>query len=250
MKRSREAADAGGSGSNLESLLAASRPAVVVFDLDSTLWMGNVESFGGARVVSEHEAVDMASGKTLRLFPDVRRVFSSLEAARVPIAIASASPAAAAATRLLKAWGLSVAHAEIYPGAKDAHLRAISAKLKVPLSRALFFDDLPHNIRAADKVGVGAAVLVRNGLRVADVVEALDRARHRSRGASLMQSWMAGGRSPRGGGGGSGHGSGGAGGDGGDGGGGGSDGACGAEQADRQQDGSALSSRPSSSEEV
>ena len=52
---------------------------------------------------------------------------------------------------------LKFEHARIAPGKKDVHLKAIAAALNIGLRRALFFDDLPHNIRTAEALGVRAA---------------------------------------------------------------------------------------------
>ena len=101
-------------------------------DLDHTLWDGNVEDFGEARVVAPGEALIPATGRTLRLFSEVAGIFALLREHKVPIAIASASPAAQTARRLLRAFGLAHQHAHVAPGKKDVHLRSIAAALRVP----------------------------------------------------------------------------------------------------------------------
>ena len=168
------------------------RAAVSRADLDSTLWDGNVESFGGARIVGEGEALDGATGRRLRLYPDVASIFSLLVAHGVPIAIASASPAEGVANRMLRGFGLSssVGHARIAPGKKDVHLKGIAAALGVDLSRALFFDDLPWNIKTAEALGVGGCVLVKGGLQMEDVRKGLRKLREHGRGAAMMRAWM------------------------------------------------------------
>ncbi|EOD12496.1 hypothetical protein EMIHUDRAFT_120113 [Emiliania huxleyi CCMP1516] len=177
---------------DLPALIASCNPSVAIFDLDSTLWNGNCESFDAARVVAPGEASDTA-GRTLRLFPEVSAVFEALSRARVPIGIASASPAAATATRLLQGFRLDYGHAVVQPGSKSTHLKAIAAALKVDLRRALFFDDLPHNIRTADAVGVGAAVQVArsSGVTLDDVRRALRRCRERGKQRGLMARCLA-----------------------------------------------------------
>ena len=51
--------------------------------------------------------------------------------------------------------------AEVHPGSKDVHLRAIAAAIGAPLDKLIFFDDLPHNIRTAESIGVGASILTK-----------------------------------------------------------------------------------------
>ena len=58
----------------LIGLIQASQPSVAIFDLDSTLWNGNVENFSAAQITGRSEATDSESGRTLRLFPEARTV--------------------------------------------------------------------------------------------------------------------------------------------------------------------------------
>ena len=151
-----------------------------------------MERFSGAHVVGPGEAIDSATGRVLRLFSEVVSIFQLFAEHGVPIAIASASPAAATASRLLRGFGLweLTRHAHIAPGKKDVHLKAISRALGVELSRALFFDDLAWNIKTAQQLGVGGCVLVRAGLCRDDVRQALRRLRERGRGAAMLRAWM------------------------------------------------------------
>ena len=178
---------------SLTRLIQRAAPSVAIFDLDSTLWDGNCENFTSATIVGPTEAVNHGTGRVLKLFPEVNDLLAEFAAAGVPLAIASASPTADTAARLLKSFGLmqhGIVHLEVHPGSKDVHLRAISTALKAPLERALFFDDLPHNLKAASSVGLGGAVLVRAGLKRADVHQALKLLRERSAGSALMRAWM------------------------------------------------------------
>ena len=176
----------------LAKLIRSARPSVAIFDLDSTLWDGNVENYVAAHVVGDGEAVntDGTQRPSLRLFKDVKAICTLFAEHRVPLAIASASPARTTAVRLLKSFGIHTSDQQVYPGSKDKHLKAIASTLSTPLARAIFFDDLPFNIKAAEACGIGAAVLVRGGLSKVDVKEALRKLRDRSAGAALMRSWM------------------------------------------------------------
>ena len=184
MKRGREP--------DLGSLLASAQICCVILDLDSTVWSRNCEDFSGSHIVSSTEAVDPATGRSLHVFPDVHPLFEACQVAKIPVAIASASPARETAARLLQGFGLKTAAQEVHPGSKAEHLQSIAAALRVPLTRALFFDDLRHNISAANKLGIGAAVLVGQGqgLTEGDVRQGIKMLRERGRGAALMQAWM------------------------------------------------------------
>ena len=192
MKRARDDASTSSSSSSsnedIAALIASAKPSVVIFDLDSTLWNGNVED--GFRVVGPGEAVG-EGGRTLRLFPDVDSIFRIFNEHGVPIGIASASPATATATRLLRGFGLQYGHAHISPGKKDVHLKEIRKALGVNLSRAVFFDDLNHNLKTAISLGV-TCVLVdgRTGLSMADVKKGLQRLKDNSRGSAMMRAFL------------------------------------------------------------
>ena len=85
MKRARDDASTSSSSSSnddIAALIASAKPSVVIFDLDSTLWNGNVED--GFRVVGPGEAVG-EGGRTLRLFPDVDAIFRIFNEHSVPI---------------------------------------------------------------------------------------------------------------------------------------------------------------------
>ena len=195
MKRSREEADASVAGASHEqdddlcALLKAVRPSVAIFDLDSTLWNGNCEAFTEAHITGADEAVNAATGNTLRLFPDVKRIFSVLIEHDVPIGIASASPATATATRLMRSFGLAYGHAHIAPGRKDVHLKGIASKLSVDLKKAIFFDDLPHNLKTAQSLGV-SCVHVKGGIRIEDVRKGLKVLKERGKQQGAMRAFL------------------------------------------------------------
>ena len=152
-----------------------------------------MENFSDATIIGPGEVRDRSTGRTLKVYPDVASIFALFREHGVPIAIASASPAATTAARTLRAFGLGAPSvpAQVYPGKKDAHLKAIAKALGVSLTRALFFDDLPHNIKAAEALGVGGAVQIRGGLSTDDVRRALRQLRERSKGAAMMRAFSA-----------------------------------------------------------
>ena len=142
-------------------------------------------------LVSPTEIIDPSSGSSLSLFPDVVGLFEVLAECRVPIGIASSSSATEVASRLLRSFGLTplIRHAEVHAGRKEPHLRAIASKLRVPLNRIIFFDDLPHNIRDAERLGI-TSVHVQNGMTKSDLRCGLQRLGERRRGSALMSSWL------------------------------------------------------------
>ena len=155
-------------------------------------WNGNCENFADARVLlSPTEMHDPASDRSLSLFPEVASLFGLLAKVGIPIGIASSSSATEVARRLLRSFGLAskIAHAEVHAGRKEPHLRAIASKLRVPLNRTIFFDDLPHNIRDAERLGC-TSVRVNNGLTANDMRCGLQRLGERGRGSALMSSWL------------------------------------------------------------
>jgi len=178
---------------DLSTLLATVRPSMAIFDLDHTLWRGNCDDFVEAQVVSPTEVSAARSGHSLHLCPDVPQIFAACATHGVPIAIASAASATDTAVRLLRSFRLQVVFTQIYRGKKDEHLRAIAAKLKKPLDRAIFLDDSHHNIKTAQALGVGGCVLVKDGLTEADVAAALEALQQKHRGSTLMRSWLSGG---------------------------------------------------------
>ena len=58
-----------------------------------------------------------------------------------------------------------------------------------PLNRTIFLDDLPHNIKDAERLGC-TGVRVPNGLTQADLRCGLRRLGEVGRGSALMSSWL------------------------------------------------------------
>lgn len=84
-----------------------------------------------------------------------------------------------------------ISHAEIYPGRKEPHLRSIAKKMNVALRDMIFFDDLPHNIHDAEKLGC-TAVQVPNGMDLDRLQLGLRKLVDKSRGSILLNSWLKG----------------------------------------------------------
>ena len=161
-------------------------PAVVVtLDLDFTLWAGTciewpVGSFKalkrqkGSSWETPLRVFDEKEGVFLELHADVPLIFDALRRAGVPIAIASASPAAASANALLRAFGLMGDEdggeralavqmgedEEIREQHKVVHIQKIAEKLDVRCERFLLFDDEPSNVEKVREVLQCSALLV------------------------------------------------------------------------------------------
>ncbi len=180
--------------------LRASNIAAAVFDLDSTLWHGNLSVHDGARLVrsDENELASLAdSTLTLRLYDGVRPVLNALHQANVPIAIASASRSGADRAReILRLLELSelVKHYEVHHGSKQEHLKSISLALGVPLKQTIFFDDLDYNLTAVRALGC-TCIKVRDGLGPQHVLKGLQELKGTGKQASMMDSFVT--RSPR-----------------------------------------------------
>lgn len=165
---------------------AGNAPVVVTLDLDNTLWKGEckewpVDSFqryaepaaaeaGG--LPSPRKVYDKKNGEFLELYAEVPLVFDALRWAGVPIAIASASPAADSARALLSAFGLmnegdpSLAALQMgededaRDGRKVVHIQRLAAQLNLPEDRFLLFDDGPSNVEKVREVLHCSALLV------------------------------------------------------------------------------------------
>lgn len=140
---------------------------------------------------SPTQLLDPSTGDSLRLFPEVCRVFSFLRHHAIPIGIASSSSASDIAHRLLRVYSLApmVSHAVVRPGRKQPHLRELANKFSVPCHKMLFFDDLTHNIRDAEMLGC-TAIHVVGGMTMEELASGLKRFAERRRGSSFMSSWL------------------------------------------------------------
>ncbi|BBN11630.1 magnesium-dependent phosphatase 1 [Marchantia polymorpha subsp. ruderalis] len=138
-------------------LNAASRlPALVVFDLDYTLW----PYFCDCR--SENESPV--------LYSQAKGVIQALKSKGVLMAIASRSPTANKARTFLSKLDLlsSFSVMEVYPSWSDKtdHFQKIHQKTGIPYNSMLFFDDEDRNIQAVGHMGV-KSVQVHNGVNLA-----------------------------------------------------------------------------------
>ena len=164
---------------------AIQRPAVVVtLDLDHTLWpgecrewpVGSFQRFQPAQPgdwSAPRKVVDQStSGDFLELHKDVPLIFDALGRAGVPIAIASASPAADSARALLRAFGLADQGGHAMPrmemgedeeareGHKVVQIQRLSEHFQLPYDAFVLFDDGPRNVETVREVLCCSALLV------------------------------------------------------------------------------------------
>ena len=168
---------------------AAPRNVLVVFDLDSTLWDGNCEHFGACHRIALDRVSDGSGFRTLRIFPEVKLVFDALHDARIPVAIASASPATSTAKRLLQLFGLRYEHAEVFAGAKAKHfdrIRTASGR-RHSFREMIFFDDLRHV--DVERLGVHT-VRVRGGLKASMLLEGFKAMSQAQKASGLMRKFF------------------------------------------------------------
>lgn len=184
-------------------------PALVVFDLDYTLWPFWVDTHVSAPVrpadAARSAAVD-GLGERLAFYDDVPAVLAALPRAGVRLAVASRTAAPDLARRLLQTLHLPSspspdarekqqqllllpqpmrrraidvfdAGLEMYPGSKLRHFEALRRRTGVPFEDMLFFDDESRN-RETERLGL-TMCLARDGLTWAEVERGVDEWRRR-----------------------------------------------------------------------
>eukprot|EP00850_Spirogloea_muscicola_P014782 SM000108S14226 [mRNA] locus=s108:455467:456556:+ [translate_table: standard] len=133
--------------------MAGAAPALVVFDLDYTLWPFWCE-------VRSRQSMPT-------LYPQARSVIEALKETGIPMAVASRTPTPDTARVFLDKLALtdSFVDMEIYPSRthKTDHFRSIQQKTGVPYSSMIFFDDENRNIVEITRLGV-TCLLVEDGV--------------------------------------------------------------------------------------
>ena len=151
----------------LQRNIIVSRPALVVFDLDFTLWdCGGTwcdclsPPFGlrGGRVHDQ-------TGRHVRLYEDVFRILDHCDQHGIRMALASRTEQPPWARELVELLSITArfAYAEIYPSSKLKHFAAIRESSGVDYTKMMFFDDEMRNISEVSTLGV-SCVHVGDGL--------------------------------------------------------------------------------------
>ena len=145
---------------SLESERPAGRhlPAIIVFDLDGTLW-----DCGGSwcdclspPFVKRDGRVLDSRGDHIRLFSDVRRILEYCREHDIDMALASRTDEPDWARQLLRLLGIArlFRHSQIFPGSKFTHFCNIRRESDVAYKEMLFFDDETRNIREISRLQV------------------------------------------------------------------------------------------------
>ncbi|XP_004288519.1 PREDICTED: magnesium-dependent phosphatase 1-like [Fragaria vesca subsp. vesca] len=147
-------------------------PALVVFDLDYTLWP----------FYCEYEEDDMPY-----LYPQALPILHALKQNGISMAVASRSPTSDVAKSFLQTLGISsfFVTQEIFSSwtHKTEHFQRIHATTGVPFTSMLFFDDEDRNIHAVSKMGV-TSILVGNGVNLGALRQGLSEFARKSASSS------------------------------------------------------------------
>ena len=123
-------------------------PALIVFDLDNTLWTPELYQL---RSLQRQKNAMPRAGIDVDLFPGARAVIESIRSdegrwSNVRFAVASRTKSVEWAHHLLGEFGIRdiFDHVEIFPGDKIAHFNNLREKSGIPFERMIFFDDARH----------------------------------------------------------------------------------------------------------
>lgn len=146
-------------------------PDVFVFDLDDTVWRGDIDLTTGPPFSVAEDAqgkVSAKDGDGVTPFPDVAEIFDWLEASGRRAAVASSTGRgdwAEKALQLLKTtrgtpWASIASVKEMHRAesvanrSKAVHLRRIAERSGCQPEDMLFFDNMPHNIEDGEGIQV------------------------------------------------------------------------------------------------
>ncbi|XP_067284054.1 magnesium-dependent phosphatase 1-like [Pseudorasbora parva] len=153
-----------------------SKPKLIVFDLDFTLW----PLFSDAHVQAPFHIDDSGTVRDSRfaevpVCQDTEKILSSLHSQGFKIGIASRSTDREGANQLLSLYNFNqyISFKEIYPGSKVTHFKRLKADSGVQFSDMMFFDDEDWNIKEVGRLGVHC-VLVHEGITSDLVSKALE----------------------------------------------------------------------------
>ncbi|KAK7114760.1 magnesium-dependent phosphatase 1-like [Littorina saxatilis] len=156
---------------------ALSKPKLLVFDLDYTLWPFWVDTHVDPPFIKEKNGkVYDVRGQEVKYFPDVPDVLQDLRSKGYMLGIASRTscrPEADELTELFD-WDKFFHYREIYPGSKTTHFKKLHKDSGIAYEDMIFFDDEHRNIVEVGKMGV-LCIFVENGVTKAVVQDALKR---------------------------------------------------------------------------
>jgi len=156
-------------------------PEVLVFDLDDTLWKGDIDCTSGPPFKIQGRQVRAKAGDFVELFPVVSEIFTWISAQGLRAAVASHTSTprwAETALAGLRATGTARSFAtiasikEMHSKKKSFHLRRIAEQARCEPESMVFFDNMHYNIVDGEKAGV-TSCLTPVGMTWAKVVECL-----------------------------------------------------------------------------
>lgn len=138
-------------------------PEVVVFDLDDTVWDGDIDMTSGPPFRLKKQKVEAKKGDSVSLFRDTSEIFGWLQARGVRAAVASHTSTprwAEAALQLLKTEPAGVSFAmvagikEMHGASKNKHLTKIASRAGCTTADLVFYDNARQNIVDGEAIGV------------------------------------------------------------------------------------------------
>lgn len=148
------------------------RPALIVFDLDHTLWPFTLEHDTCPPFRIEKDVIFDSRSRVIRTYPDVPAILKYLNEQKYRMAAASRTCMRPAAEELiyLLGWTDYLEQRELYRTPKTVHFKRLHEETKIAFKDMMFFDNDPKNIDAVSSLGV-TCILVdeREGLTWEDL---------------------------------------------------------------------------------
>lgn len=176
-------------------------PSIVVFDLDDTVWIGDIDMTSGPPFTTEGRGLPVLGqrgGHGDKVVPcaDVPEVFDWLETNSIKVAVSTHTFRPTWATDVLNlmetASGTKYADLLVTPIGgdvqrknKDVHMNAIAAQTGCQCADMVFFDDKDHNVKDAGRTGVLSHMVPNDGLTWDAFVQCLKDFEQRKTGNSV-----------------------------------------------------------------